>query len=74
MEFDYSKLLGKIKELYGTQERFANRMGISMVTLSNKINNKSEFTQNQMTMACELLEIPLTTISDYFFKPKVKET
>ena len=72
MEFDYSKLLGKIKELYGTQERFANRMGISMVTLSNKINNKSEFTQNQITMACELLEIPSTMISDYFFKPKVK--
>ena len=36
--FDYSKLRGKIKEVFGTQAKFAKAMGMSTVTLSAKLN------------------------------------
>lgn len=37
--FDYSKLKGKIKEVFGTQSAFAKAMGLSGVSLSSKLNN-----------------------------------
>ena len=39
MAFDFSKLRGKIKEVFGTQEKFAKAMGMSSVSLSAKLNN-----------------------------------
>ena len=33
--FDYSKLKGKIKEVFGTQSAFAKAMGLSGVSLSS---------------------------------------
>ena len=48
MAFDYSKLRGKIKEVFGTQDKFAKALGISRATLSLKLNNISEFTQQEM--------------------------
>ena len=48
LAFDYSKLRGKIKEVFGTQDKFAKALGISGATLSLKLNNISEFTQQEM--------------------------
>lgn len=44
--FDYSKLRGKIKEVFGTQAKFAKAMGMSTVTLSAKLNG----TASNMTL------------------------
>ena len=71
--FDYSKLKGKIKEVFGTQAAFAKAMGLSGVSLSSKLNSLTQFTQAEMNRACELLEIPLNQLPVYFFTPKVKE-
>lgn len=71
---NYSKLKGKIKEVYGTQNAFAKVMGISTVSLSAKLNNLVGFTQAEINKACELLEIPVALITVYFFTPKVKRT
>lgn len=73
MPFEYSKLQGKIKEVYGTQGEFAAAMGVSSVSLSDKLNNKSNFTQPQINKACELLGIRTRDIPLYFFNIKVKE-
>lgn len=71
-EFDYSKLKGKIKEVYGTQENFASAMLMSTVTLSAKLNNKTSWTQAEMNLACDLLSIPYEFIPVIFFTEKVK--
>lgn len=72
MAFDYSKLRGKIREVFGTQSKFAKAMGLSSVTLSAKLNNTVAFTQSEINRACELLKIPLEFIPIYFFTEKVK--
>ncbi|WAW14645.1 DUF739 family protein [Peptostreptococcus equinus] len=73
MAWDYSKLLGKIKEKYGTQDKFAKELGMSATTLNLKLNNKLEFTQKQMFLACDLLNIDRSKTNDYFFEQLVKQ-
>lgn len=71
--FDYSKVRGKIKEVFGTQSAFASAMGMSPVSLSEKLNNKVQFSQKEMDKASDLLKIKKEEIPVYFFTPKVQE-
>lgn len=71
MAYDYSKLSGKIKEVYGTQAAFAEAMGMAQTSLSFKLNNKSEWSQDEMETAMDLLRIPRTSVRTYFFTHKV---
>lgn len=73
MEFNYSKLKGKIKEVFGTQESFANAMEVSATSISDKLNNKVQFKQKEIDKACVLLKIESAEISTYFFTAKVKQ-
>ena len=45
--FDYSKLRGRIKEKYDTQDAFADAIGIGRVSLSKRLNNQLELTFSQ---------------------------
>jgi len=72
--FDYSKLRGKIKEVFGTQEKFADEMKMSTVTLSAKLNGKVDWTQVEMNLACDLLGVPYDFIPVLFFTKKVKSS
>lgn len=65
--YDYSKLRGRIKQVYKTETIFAEKLGISTVSLSSKLNNKTYFEQNQMLKAGTLLNIPKSELHDYFF-------
>lgn len=47
MEFDYSVLRGKIRELYGSEKAFASAIVMASATLSMKLNNRREFTQGE---------------------------
>ena len=67
MAFNYSKLLGRIKERGMTQETLAFAVGISATTLNLKLNNKSAFTQKEMRNISVQLEIPQEEIGAYFF-------
>lgn len=67
MSFDYSKLRGKIKEKFKTQASFADEIGMSAASLSDKLNEKSDFSHREIKLACEKLGIPLTEVNDYFF-------
>lgn len=69
--YDYSVLLGKIKEKYRTQAAFAAALGISGVTLNQKLNNKSEWTQEEMFKGLVLLGSGLGQVEEYFFTLKV---
>lgn len=68
MSFRYDKLLGRIKEKYGTQEAFAAALGMSGNTLSLKLNNKADFKRSEICLACQLLEIDMEEVCCYFFK------
>ena len=69
--FDYSRLLGKIKEKCGTQNEFARQMRMSRTSLSKRLNNLIDFTADEMLRACKILDISDTDIPLYFFTTKV---
>jgi hypothetical protein len=71
MEFDFSKLLGRIIEKYGTRGAFATAMGLAESALSYRLNNKIHFGAEEIYLACQLLDIPGADIPAYFFTPKV---
>lgn len=73
MEYDYSKLIGKIAEKCGTKSNFAKQMGLSERTVSLKLNNKISWKQTEMAKAVKVLELKQTDIQAYFFKLKVQE-
>lgn len=73
IEFDFSKLRGRIKEIYGTQTAFAIAMLMNEATLSNKLNNNVEFSPKEIVRACLLLNIDLKEIDIYFFTLKVQK-
>ena len=68
---NYSKLRGKIKEVYGSQDAFATAMGMNPSTLSAKLTGKTDWTSREVELACQLLGIPLEEMHLYFFTPKV---
>lgn len=71
MNYDYSKLLGKIKEKYKTHRAFAHAMEMNPCALSKKLNNRVDFTRVEIHRACELLGIPLIEVPIYFLTPKL---
>lgn len=62
-----SKLRGSIREKFGTQEAFADAIGMSHTTLSAKLNGKSEWKRQEIEDACRLLGISAEEIPLYFF-------
>lgn len=67
MGFEYDKLKGRIVEKFGTRGRFAQAIGVSEVTVSKKLNEKTQFSQEDIVTWCKLLEIPITEAGTYFF-------
>ncbi len=73
--FDFSKLRGRIKEIYGTQSAFALAMLMNEATLSNKLNGNVEFSSKEILRACLLLCIDIEKeLKTYFFTLKVQKT
>lgn len=73
MIYDYSKLMGKIKEKYKTQAAFAKELGMGESTLNLKLNNKTEWSQNEIIMSLSLLGVNSKCVNDYFFSHKSLE-
>lgn len=70
----YAKLRGKIREVFGTQEAFAEAVGMSTVSVSQRLNNKLEWKTSEIVNACMLLGIPLEKAAEYFFTKEVKKS
>lgn len=64
---NYAKLRGRIREICGTQEKFADAIALDPSSVSAKLNGKSEWTRQQIEDACHVLQIQLEEVSDYFF-------
>ncbi len=65
--YDYSKLLGKLREKKITQSELAVRLGISETSLNLSLNNKRPFKQSEISNICDCLSIPIDYIDSYFF-------
>ena len=74
MIYDYSKLMGKIKEKYKTQAAFAKELGMGESTLNLKLNNKTEWSQNEIIASMSLLGVSNKFLNDYFFSHKSLES
>ena len=73
VSFEYSELIKLMRYKYETQDNFAKALGIGRVSLSRRLNNKLEFTQEEILKAAKLLEIPKEEIPYYFFNEKVQK-
>lgn len=67
MQRTYGKLREKIKTKYPTLKKFAEAMGIDSSTLSLKLNGAAPWKQTEIEIACQLLNIPVIEIGEYFF-------
>ncbi len=72
MAFDYSKLGGKIVEVFGTRRKFAEAMDWSERTLSLKMNSRRAWRQSDICRAINLLGLNDEDIPSYFFTPEVQ--
>ena len=68
---DYSKLRGRIVEKYGTLSNFAEALGTSLVIVSQKMNNKTDFSRADIVKWSNLLDISSTEYDAYFFDYRV---
>lgn len=62
----YSKLRGKIREVFGTQAAFACCMDMNAATISAKLNGKSDWSRKEMEAACVALGIPMSEMHIFF--------
>lgn len=69
--YDYSKLLGRIVEVCGTQQLFAERMHLSIQSVCKKLQQKVPFKQDEIDNAIIILNLEKEDIPTYFFKYKV---
>lgn len=73
MAFDYSRLKARIRQVYGTQGAFAKDLNIGRVSLSLRLNNKAEFSQEEINKSCDLLNLGRKDIPAYFFTEEVQK-
>lgn len=70
MEYDYSKLKGRIVEKFGTVSAFADALGIKVQAISPKLRGRKTITKADIIEWKQLLEIDTDDIGMFFFMPK----
>ncbi len=66
--FNHDKLIGRIIEKFKTRENFAIKANMSIPTLINKLSGKVDFKRKEIFTFCELLDIPLSEIHNFFYQ------
>ena len=66
-KFNYSALLGLMREKKYTQENLAEATGISLSQLSAKLKGRYPFKQTDIQNISNVLGIPPADIGHYFF-------
>lgn len=70
-KYDYSELRGRIKTKVGTEGEFAKRINRSHNYLTNVFSGKSYFTQKDISLGADVLEIPACQIGVFYFTKEV---
>lgn len=71
IQYDYSKLRGRIREVLGTEGCFADKLNRSQNFLTKVFNGESFFGQKDIETGADVLNIPVQEIGTYFFTKKV---
>ena len=73
MGFDFSKLRGRIIEVYGCYADMAKAVNMSPAQLSDRLQNKIAFKPEEIYLISsrEVLDIPSEEIPRYFLTPRV---
>jgi transcriptional regulator with XRE-family HTH domain len=71
--YETSKLRGRIVEKYGSQSKFAEKVGCSLSFLSQYLNGKKKLDQPTIDKWVDALDIESSDIYGYFFVRKVLE-
>lgn len=71
MSFRYNKLRGRIVEIFGSQAKFADKIGQSEQIITAKLSGRSSFTQENIVSWCQALDIDQNDIGSYFFTQEV---
>lgn len=74
MTYNYSSLTRRIKEKFNTQKNFSKKIGLSRTSLNLRLNNKREFSQEEILKSIKVLDLKEEDIPEYFFKLKVHKT
>ena len=67
----YRKLRGRIVEKYGTLDSFYEKLNISSVQASKKINGRAGFSQADVVEWSGLLDIDLKDVGPFFYATNV---
>ena len=63
----YAKLRGAIRERLESEGVLAVKLGMNPVTLSKKLNGKTDWKKKEIEKTLEYLVIPRSEVYDYFF-------
>lgn len=72
--YDYRKLRGRIKEKFGTQSEFSKKLGLSEVSVSNKLNNIVDWGRKKWRMLYLYLKFPILISMHIFLHMKLRNT
>lgn len=72
MAFDYSKLLGRIIEKFGTRAAFAEAVGLAESSVSNRLKHRVQISSEEIMLWGQVLDIPAEEIPAYFLTPEVR--
>ena len=67
MAYSYNRLRGRIIEKFGTQSNFAEAIGRSRVSVSEKMTGKSGFSQDDIRLWSDKLDIENKDIGEFYF-------
>lgn len=74
VEYDYSKLRGRVYEKFGTVTSFAKQAGFTGPQISSLFGGRHNLSQESIERVAVALEIPLEDYGAYFFARKDAET
>lgn len=67
MIYNYNKLRLRINEVCGDVVKFAERLKCDKRTVADKLSEERDFSQSDIELICQILDIPRSEIYDYFF-------
>jgi hypothetical protein len=68
------RIKGKIVELFGSQQNFAQHIGQTEQTISKKLRGKAAFSQEDIIRWCEALQIPASEVGEIFFASELSKS
>lgn len=74
VQFDRSKLRGRIVEIYGTNKAFAARIGKTEQSVCAKLAGRSSFKQEDIIEWSDALEIQNFEIVPFYFTQKLSKS